>query len=553
MKNNKIILISSILISLFFVSCSLGTLSVLNNNIPINIEKESKTTMEISQPSIAATDEPVKILIYAEYADETRELPNTITAIEDYYSNGGNGPDFYHENLTDYSELGSKLSNFDILLIAEQEGASIIDMKNVGNHWKNTLTNFVNKGGIVISLDGYEKTHHILNETGLISFTEFTHRTAVTLTLENENNPLARGIEDSWSSAVSTGSFDTTETISVVEYGSESVVVHKIVGRGEVVMLGYDVYNSDTNHNYDKILANAIRLHEHVIFDNSHGNVYTIGAEISDYADDLVSEGFAVSQMDIFDTDTLIAAETLVIQGFLGGTSYSSSELNAIEMFVNNGGGLFLIADIEAYGNKLDPIFSRFGFERNKTGCLLDSVEYVGGQNHYIYYDDEDINILNHSINLGVADIELYGSTGFTKIPSGADILVKSDNDPSSTWNKDGGVALNVPIVVASVTGSGGRVVVCADLAFINDEANLDGDSTHNYYDRDNEVFLVNIIDWVLDASPSPDRGVSGDDDDDDSDSESSSSIVGFEISILIISIVVISVLIIRKRRLFIQ
>ncbi|TFF97205.1 MAG: hypothetical protein EU547_04920, partial [Promethearchaeota archaeon] len=106
----------------------------------------------------ALTLDPISILVYTEYADTTspsnQEFANTMSAIDTYY-----GSNYNYANLRDYTNLGSVISNYDVLLILEQEKApNTTIMTTIGNAWETYLPAFTKNGGIVITLDCYAPT-----------------------------------------------------------------------------------------------------------------------------------------------------------------------------------------------------------------------------------------------------------------------------------------------------------------------------------------------------------------------------------------------------------
>ncbi|MFX1255535.1 MAG: hypothetical protein ACFFCZ_28285, partial [Promethearchaeota archaeon] len=243
--------------------------------------------------------------------------------------------------------------------------------------------------------------------------------------------------------------------------------------------------------NYDTLLANAIRLYRHVVFDESHSPYNTILADFSDFADDLVNEGFAVSSMGDFSPAFFGAAEILVLT--TGTTTYTSAEADAIEAFVQDGGGLFVATDYGSFGDELDQVTERFGFIRNKTAYLTDTDDTIAGDSYNVY---DGANIANHSITLDVSRLELDRPGGFTDLPSNAVTLVSTDTDGTSDWHT-GQPADGVPIAAAVTTVGDGRVAVVCDMNFMDDSTNPDADGETTYSDSDNDVFLINNIRWL--------------------------------------------------------
>ena len=453
----------------------------ISTGAPVNIQTSASPSSKEHQIV------PVSLLVYTQYADKNRELPNTMEALRNSY-----GTDFYHENLTDYTKLNTELPGHDILLIPEQEQASISTTKTIGSAWASTLTNFVNDGGIIILMDFdalTAATLQIYNESGLMNINGVSDVTSSTINLVNQSDALARGISSSWTAPDWTLSFDTTETTSVVDDGSDPVVVHKIMGYGHIVLIGCDFYDIEVN--FQNILGNAIRLHRHVIFDASHTQSETIFNLFSDYADDLVSEGFAVSSMSSFNPAYINSGDVFIVTR--AGTTYTAGEVDVIETFVKKGGGLFVATDYIQWGDEIDPLINRFGFIREPTLALEDTDDLLNGNDQLIEYD----NIINHSLTLGVSTIELYYHTGFTTIPSSADVIIATDTDVTSRWS-DLSPADGIPVVATLITEGNGRVVAFSDGSFMWDAPqNVDGDAEVNYLDDDNEVLLVNSIRWL--------------------------------------------------------
>jgi len=445
---------------------------------------------------------PVSILVFTEFADTTTAAPvnefrNTITAIENTY-----GPEFHYDNLTSYTQLSSMIPNYDILLIMEQERMNQSDLIDIASAWTTPLTTFVNGGGILIVTDcddvfpadiGNGPTMRILNETGLMTvFTPFAS-VGWTNNLVNTSDALARGVSASWSAPDGSVRFMTPDATVVVDDGASAIVAHKIIGAGHVVLLGFDFFTTESNSSI--LLANAIRLHRHVVFDASHNTLYRITSGFSLFAEDLADNGFAVSGMDTFDVDILQAAEVLVISiGDYHFDSYTSQEVDAIEEFVSSGGGLFIISDFVQYGNVTDPVNERFGFVRNKTSILYDSDDFNAASSGYavIYSGTENIN--SHSATLNVNSLETWSGTGLESYPTGAVPLVVGDSDGTTTY--DSFIPTNGVVFSAAATYDSGRVIFVGETGMFID-TDLDSDGTEAYFDTNSDEFARNCIGWL--------------------------------------------------------
>ena len=464
------------------------------NNTPLG----EPLDLQISATSSPHRVVPVSILVYTQYIDPVpgvfNEWNNTMTAIRTVY-----GPGFHYENLTDYTKLAAELPKHDILLIPEQEKApDNTTLKTIGQAWATTLTNFVNDGGIVILMSyrinplvdtNYGHTAQIYKESGLLQFTGVNKITGSVVHLADSSDALARGVSASFTAPDGALSFNTTETISVVDDGTSPMVVHKIMGKGHVVLLGFDF--SIVEGNVSQILGNSIRLHQHIVFDASHIPINYISIGYNGFAMDLVSKGFAVSAMGTFSSAYLSACDVLVLTP--GYATYSSSEIDAIEDFVKAGGGLFIVSDWTTFGDTLDSVMWRFGFSRDTTHHLNDTNDYTVNTSWVVYGSG---NIWNHSITQEVASVELYRGSGLQSLPASAKQLITTDTDGTGVWST-GVPAIGICVAACAVTSGNGRVAVLTDHDIMRSDQNSDGDGTVDYFDAQNEYFLVNNIRWL--------------------------------------------------------
>jgi hypothetical protein len=237
-------------------------------------------------------------------------------------------------------------------------------------------------------------------------------------------------------------------------------------------------------------------LNRHVVFDHSHDNIPNILTSYSFFANDLAENGFAVSSMDTFDADYLLAADILVVPmaDYHGSAVYTMQEIDTIEEFVNSGGGLFIISDYAPYGNVTDPINERFGFFRNKTSILYDSDDFNPAGSGYSAYYSGSSNIKNHSITLNVNTMDTWSGTGLESYPGNAVPLIVTDTDGTSTY--DSFIPADGVVVAAASTYGQGRVVFIGEADLFAD-GDFDGDGIESYFDTDSELFARNCIGWL--------------------------------------------------------
>ena len=509
MKTKSTITILLVLLmtsSIFVVNTANPTTT---NTIPRTLEAPQAPETIAEAPSISAPH----LLVYTEFVDDRtgQEYENTMTAINNTY-----GTNYQKTNLTDYTTLDSQLTGKDILLIPEQELATPTTMKAVGATWASTLTTFVNDGGVVILLDFGNASApglglHIYNESSLMTFGpvlgQYPSAALSEMHRHTFGDALCRRIEYRWIPQNHTFAVQTTDgVIAIDDYDTDSPIgVHKSMGKGHVVFLGFDMQYPDAN--MEQIVGNAIRFTNYVIIDDAqdteakweftppHSEQFLLGA----WVNEMVETGFAVGRMDNIVNATLLAAAEVFICPLPYSTTddYDATEISIIDDYVTNGGSVFLFSDFGSFGDDIRALVSNFGYESGDT-YLYDTDNYVTSDESRIYY--EDSNILSHSITTGVERVEIYASDGFTTLPAGAEILIQSDFDNTTFWNSDDSNADGVATMAVSTYVSG-RVAVCLDtnIFFANDtsDGNTDWDSIDNFFDSDNDVLLMNTVRWL--------------------------------------------------------
>jgi len=443
-----------------------------------------------STTGLGSRNTPVSILVYNQFSDLDQEFIHTIDAISRTY-----GPQFEYTNLTDYTNLATKLPGNDILLITEMETASMVNITAISAVWAGILSTYVQNGGNVIMLDHRSAIMdaagaHLYNETGLLSFTGIgdynPSGTLSTAYVANATNALAYGLPSSFSSSNGMISIQTTDGIVVVDDGTDAIVVQNIIGKGNVVYLGFDYYAATTE--IDLIFGNAIRLHRHIVFDDSHGQPYELQNELANFGADLNTIMFAVSSISSFDYNYLTACDVIVIPR--AAVNYTAAELNFLQGFVESGGAVFVATDYGAFGNHEDAILESFGFMRNKTLPLVDSDDNLGDLGWIPFVG---VNLHNHSVTLGVNRVEIYAGTGLIQLPTNSFTLITTDDDGTAAFM--GGEDANNTAVAAVSTYGMGRVGILGDCDALDDLTNSDGDGLTNY--EENAAFLQNMIRWL--------------------------------------------------------
>ncbi|MHA2002815.1 MAG: hypothetical protein ACW960_01805 [Candidatus Thorarchaeota archaeon] len=486
--------------------------------------------LQNTEPAEGLLLDPPSILVYTEFADQNpgEELENTMKAINNTF-----GTNYAYSNLVNYTFLDTELPGNDILLIPEQENADIAKMKTVGQAWASPLTDFVNSGGVVILLDFGNASApglglHIYNESSLMQFGpvlgQYPSAALMEMNRITFGDALGRQVKYRWVPRNHTFAVATTDgTNAFADYDTDSpVCVHKTMGRGHVVFLGFDL--SDPGPYYEQIVGNAIRLPNHVVFDYSQQSEYTWLNERQDqfynddhpaiaFVEDLVEAGFAVSRMDTLDAAFLNASEVVVCplpKQYID--DYDAGEIAILDAYVANGGSIFLQSDWTTYGDDIRNLVNNFGYDWGRD-ILWDTDDAMNW-----YYESQtaytDDNILSHQITHNVSRVEFYASDGFTTLPANAERIIVTDWDGTNCWGEggwlDNWLGADGTTLMAVSTYGAGKVSVVLDGNFMDctsyplDE-DQDNDGVINYFDSDNDVLLVNTIHWLAGAVPAND------------------------------------------------
>jgi hypothetical protein len=504
-------------ITLFLIMLVTGSFFLLSTGSMTNSD-DSQNLSAPQRVHTASSDlnlTPPSILVYTQFVDGRmgEEYENTMLAIDNTY-----GTNYQHTNLTDYTNLNSQLPGKDILLIPEQENANTTIMKTVGLAWAATLTNFVTSGGVVVLLDFGNVSApgmglHIYNASGLMHIgaviNQYPGGSMGLLHRHTFGDALCRRIEYQPAPRNNTIAVDTTDgtvALDIYQYPgdlNDPIAVHKRMGQGHVVFLGFDL--SELDANYEQILGNAIRLPNNIVIDTSQNQEFDFEFPAQNYqaaawVEDMLDAGFAVSRMDPasgFNPVLFNTSDVLICTIPYWTDVYSPSEIAAIDEYVANGGSVFLFSDWGSFGDEIRALVNNFGYDWARDSLWDTDDAMRTYQPSQIAYEGD--NILSHPITTNVTRVEFYASDGFTTLPANAEKLIVTDRDGTSSWSGPGYAAEGVATMAVSRYGSG-RVCVVLDSNFVDGTANTDSSAPNDYYDSNNSLILMNTIRWLAGA-----------------------------------------------------
>ncbi|MFW9793023.1 MAG: hypothetical protein ACFFEE_01875 [Candidatus Thorarchaeota archaeon] len=503
-----ILLVLLMVSSIFFVNTA-PSMTTDNKNTSFTAPQAPQTLAAI--PNVT----PPHILVYTEFVDDrsNQEYENTMAAINNTY-----GTDYQQTNLTDYNNLASSLPGKDILLIPEQELATSATMKAVGTLWASTLDTFVNDGGVVILLDfgnvsAPGLTLHIYNESSLMQFGpvlgQYPSAALTEMHRHTFGDALCRRIEYRWTPLDHTFAITNTDGNNAIDdYSTDNrVVIHKTLGRGHIVFMGFDLQY--TGPNYEQIVGNAIRLPNHVVFDASQQTEYRWefpppnpdGYQGAAFVEDLLDEGFAVSRMDTFSAAFLNASDVVIctLPWDAALQYYDAAEIAVLDAYVADGGSIFIQADWGSFSAEIEDLINNFGYYLAKDSIWDTDDLQRYWQESQVYYTGD--NLLSHPITTNVERVEFYASDGFSTMPSNVEKIIVSDWDGTTCWGDDGWgyewLGLDGITTMAVSKYGAGRVCVVLDGNFMDGINDEDADGAEDYFDSDNDVLLMNAIHWL--------------------------------------------------------
>jgi len=485
-RNTKIVLV---LLSISFLVIPIGIAA----SFPAELRPAVDTSLTSADYDFSNRNSPINILMYIEKTDVSAggEFENVYNSILETY-----GQAFQYENLTDYTELASRVFEFDIFMILEQE-VHDDNFTIIGSSWAGTLTDYVSSGGIVIATEGGQSVSDcgakIMNATGLIKTFNPEKINPDPVTIADAYDPLAFNVTG-FNSPNAAFAYDIEDAIPVIEHvaSSKTFVAHRQLGMGHAVLIGCDYY--ERNPSVDMILANAIRLTRLAVFDNTHDQQDNPIGSMYDFAKALTTQGFAIQTMNVWDPALISRCNVFIVGNtWTSSDPYNTTEIDAVDDFVASGGGLFLMIDYYVYGNITDPLANRFGYVRNYSSSYFGDSDDNDGNPLQPTFDSG--NIANHSTAIGAYTIQLFGSTVFETIPEGATPIIWSDSDGTATVGGDNKSGL--ALAAASHHGNG-RVFAIADGDWAHDTYFVN----HNDYD-----FAISIAIW-LSAAGIPEKTV---------------------------------------------
>ncbi|MDP6155644.1 MAG: CARDB domain-containing protein [Candidatus Thermoplasmatota archaeon] len=216
-----------------------------------------------------------------------------------------------------------------------------------------------------------------------------------------------------------------------------------------------------------------------------------------------------LNEGELFTKEALEDIDVLVVPMTFNG-NYRNSEIDVIEDFVKNGGGLLLIGDHSNFPAQVNDIAMRF-FVRWGSDVVTDVNDYTGPYNYWLIYEDNNVpgddNMPTNDIpgyendpdqiyiiTENAPTVQYYCSNAYTlENPTESRKIIVTDTDGSSNFN---GEPACLAIPNGNCTGAG-RAVFVPDCNVFGDTYDCDEDGKVDFWDEHNAEFGLGIIDWL--------------------------------------------------------
>jgi len=277
-----------------------------------------------------------------------------------------------------------------------------------------------------------------------------------------------------------------------------------------LVMMNYNilidpnpVLCAQDNSNSRLLIQSNIRAR--ILFDEAHYPICGIAGKNICYGSDdaysnlaelLQNEGYSVDTLDNgeeINSENLENCDVLVFAGPM--TYYQISEIDYLTTWVTNGGSLLLISDWGPIFQTIpQTIASIFGFHLGRDS-LRDLDDNNGKESSLIFNNSA---ISTHVITNQINRIETYAQDGIICKPETAISLLTTDNDNTTYWLESNEYANDIPILCINEkwNNTNGKIALITDSSiFANNDVDQDG--TINLFDSDNEILILNLINWL--------------------------------------------------------
>jgi PKD repeat protein len=192
---------------------------------------------------------PVNVLAITNYVDMTTEYPNTIAAINSYFTNFTVTQHF----LTSTAAFSTALVGKQVLLIPEQETY----LSGFMQTYSATINNFVSNGGTAILCGSGFMSQ--INDIGLFTCSFISNTSSNLTVVDTSASFMTTQTLGSIPNANATwySTFTNSGNTDHVKFGSNNVCTQRMIGLGKAIYLGFDYFAYSNQH--AKMVAYAVK------------------------------------------------------------------------------------------------------------------------------------------------------------------------------------------------------------------------------------------------------------------------------------------------------
>ena len=196
--------------------------------------------------------DPVQVLTFTSYADLNGTYRHVKGAIFSHFTN------LVETTFTgeDASILRSQLVGKDVFMVVEQRFVPAGKMDDLGSAWALVLSEFAERGGVVV-VQSYSKDEHLLlQNSGLMDLTKIGNDLQKQIVTQG-SSPVLEGVDPAFTGWHIASYQTPTNAQTLMVTGSNTVAAAAPLGEGLVVMIGTDFATNRTG--LDRLLANVIQ------------------------------------------------------------------------------------------------------------------------------------------------------------------------------------------------------------------------------------------------------------------------------------------------------
>ncbi|HPH82063.1 MAG TPA: PKD domain-containing protein [Flavobacteriales bacterium] len=351
-----------------------------------------------------ASTDSLKILALTNGADLVEEYANTISAINETFTNY-----VLTENASNQaSVIGGIINNYDIVLLPETNVGSVL-YANLGT----TLLNYVTNGGTVIKCG--PTSMNDLDATQLFDASSYNYTNTQQITV-NTASELLSDYPSTFQAANSTTfcTIANTDKVTLLSIGSSDVMSYRDIGQGRAYWIGFDYYATNT---YASLaLSRAVQINNNsenyslpdwLISIDSSGIISPGNSQNVSFSVDtsILEDGFYTTQIILFSNDPLVPADTITIN------VYKNVQPCPSFTYVNSCGGEIVLQNTSNNANEINWIVEGLGTYTGETLDLFFAVAgtytvYLEACNNFTCLVDSqtiDITLTSPLVNLNCA------------------------------------------------------------------------------------------------------------------------------------------------------